>query len=265
MNPAAVLFAFSGLVAGLPTATTGSLTDDLGTTVELTPNDDSFDLGVSRRESRMGEGHRGGPRNPIADGQEGGEPACGQYVNVGGFNYQYRYCDGDFTPVDEFSLTPAPGEVGEGDLAQPVLLTLADLRELPIAPGGLNIQPDQGWVLINVDTIFWTEAAEQTFDTVVLGTPVQVRVAPVDYAWDFGDGAAPLRTTDPGAPYPDHTVAHAYTRSSDRTRVTLTTRWAGEFQVAGSGVWQPVEGLATTTEVSAPFEVRTAQTALTVR
>ncbi|WP_448072786.1 hypothetical protein [Georgenia yuyongxinii] len=111
----------------------------------------------------------------------------------------------------------------------------------------------------------WTEAGDQTLSTVVLDTPVDVRVAPVDFTWDFGDGSTTIRTADPGAPFPNHTVSHVYAKASDGTQVTLTTRWAGEFQVAGSGVWQPVVGLATTTESSAPFEVRTAAVALTAR
>jgi PKD repeat protein len=120
-------------------------------------------------------------------------------------------------------------------------------------------------VLVNIDTIVWTEATAQTLSTVVLDTPVAVRVTPVDFTWDFGDGSEPVRTTDPGAPYPDHTVSHSYKRAAKDIEITVTTRWAGQFQVAGSGAWQAVQGFAVTTQTSAPFEVRTATTALTRR
>ncbi|MFD1504702.1 zinc transporter [Georgenia yuyongxinii] len=145
----------------------------------------------------------------------------------------------------------------------PIVFTASDIQRLLISPGGLTVQPSQGWVLVNIETIVWTEATDQTLSTVVLDTPVDVRVTPVDFTWDFGDGSAPIRTTDPGAPFPDHTVSHAYAKATGGAHVTLSTRWAGEFQVAGSGVWQPVLGLATTTESSTPFEVRTAAVALT--
>jgi len=145
----------------------------------------------------------------------------------------------------------------------PIVVTAEDLQRLPIDPGGLVIQPDRGWVLVNLETIVWTGASEQTFSAVVLGTPVEVRARPIDFTWDFGDGSAPLTTTDPGAPFPNHSVAHVYSDAAEQRQVTLTTRWAGEFEVNGSGVWQPVVGVATTSEVSQPFEVRTAETSLT--
>ena len=104
--------------------------------------------------------------------------------------------------------------------AQPVVVTAQDVQRLPISPGGLVVQPDQGWVLVNIDTIVWTEASAQTFNTVVLDTPVEVRVTPVDFTWDFGDGSAPVRTTDPGRPYPNHTVSHIYSRAAENLTVT---------------------------------------------
>jgi hypothetical protein len=166
----------------------------------------------------------------------------------------------------EFLVTmPAePGEPAEeAPAAVPIVVTAEDLQRLPIDPGGLAVQPNRGWVLVNLETIVWTGATEQTFSAVVLGTPVEVRARPIDFTWDFGDGSAPLTTTDPGAPFPNHSVAHVYSAAAEQRHVTLTTRWAGEFEVNGSGVWQPVVGVATTSEVSEPFEVRTAETSLT--
>ncbi|MHB1063721.1 MAG: zinc transporter [Georgenia sp.] len=158
-------------------------------------------------------------------------------------------------------VTILPPDAGEPDVA-PIVLTAEDVQHLIVAPGGLQVQPDREWVLVNIDTIVWTTAAEQTFDLTVLDTPVAVRMTPVDFTWDFGDGSPPVTTTDPGAPWPDHTVGHTYTQAQDAAQVTLTTRWAGVFDVAGAGVWQPVQGLATTTEVSDPFEVATATPSL---
>ncbi|UNX55951.1 hypothetical protein MF406_06930 [Georgenia sp. TF02-10] len=143
------------------------------------------------------------------------------------------------------------------------MVTAQDLQRLPIAPGTVSVQPDRGWVLVNIDTIVFTDAAPQVLDTVVLGTPVRVGVSPVDYTWDFGDASAPVTTTVPGAPYPNHTVAHTYTRAAEGVSVGLTVRWSGQFEVNGSGVWQPVQGTAVTSAVSAPFDVRTVTVSLT--
>ena len=191
---------------------------------------------------------------PIGDGvYEIDFSACGESFLV------------DFADTAPWTIAPAPGDPAEpgAPAPLPIVVTAQDMQRLPIEPGGLTVQPDRGWVLVNLDTVVWTDGATQTLDTVVLGAPVQVRVTPVDYTWDFGDGSAPLVTTDPGAPYPDHSVSHVYERAADSATVELTTRWAGEFQVAGSGVWMPVAGLATTTETSAPFDVRTAEASLT--
>ena len=155
-----------------------------------------------------------------------------------------------------------PGEEG----AEPVqvVVTAAEMQRLPIDPGTLTMQPDRGNVLINVDTVAYTDAAAQVFDTAVFGLPVRVSVWPVGYSWDWGDGTV-FTTTDSGAPWPQYTVGHTYLRATaeDETRaITVTTSWAGEFSVAG-GPPRPVDGTAITTATSPAFEVITASTSLT--
>ena len=130
-----------------------------------------------------------------------------------------------------------------------VVLTVADFRRLPIAPSSPQMQPADGRGLVNMDLILWTDPGAQTMVTTVLGVPVTVRATPVRYAWDFGDGSPPLVTTQAGGPYPDRSVARSYDRSGSYA-LTLTTTWAGEYQVNGTGPWLPVLGTATTT--SAP-------------
>ena len=155
-----------------------------------------------------------------------------------------------------------PGEEG----AEPVqvVVTAAEMQRLPIDPGTLTMQPDRGNVLINVDTVAYTDAVPQTFETAVLGVPVTVRVWPVEYAWDWGDGTV-FTTTDPGAPWPQYTVGHTYLRATaegETRTITVTTSWHGDFSVAG-GPPQPVDGTAVTSTATTPFEVITASTSLT--
>lgn len=228
--------------------------------------DDSIEL--SGRDRVVSDRPRFGS-TPPAPANFGAPPtgpsSCSIYDDgVGGWVVGQNGCieglPGNWIPED----APQPGEPAPDAPAaepEPIVITAADLQRLPINAGEIATQPASGWVLVNVETIAMTTAGSHDLTTTVLDTPVRVHVTPVDYTWDFGDGSPPLVTTAPGAPYPHHTVAHVYTRATDTATITLTTRWAGQFQVDGGG-WQPVAGTATTTQTSAPFEVRTAKTSL---
>jgi len=128
---------------------------------------------------------------------------------------------------------------------------------LPLVASALSVQPRSGWALVNLDTIAFSDGAGQTLAATVLGTDVVVRAVPAGYRWDFGDGSAPLSTTQPGAPYPHATITHQY-RHEETVRITLTTTWRADFQVVGSGTWEPVDGTATTQSSSAPLTIYTA-------
>lgn len=134
-------------------------------------------------------------------------------------------------------------------------------REMEIEPSQITVQPPDGWTLVNVDTIAYTEAVPRTVSTQLFGIPVEIRAVPSAYAWDFGDGSAPLSTTDPGAPYPAHTVAHAYADTGAAT-ISLTTTWRGQFRIAGEPTWRDVPGEATTTSSSDPLEILAARARL---
>ena len=136
-----------------------------------------------------------------------------------------------------------------------------EFRRIQLNPSGIAVQPARGWTLVNVDTIVMTDPTPQTHAVTVLGIPVTVRATPVLYSWDFGDATAPLVTSEPGSPWPHPTVTHVYRTAATRT-ITLTTDWAGEYQVSGSAVWQPIVGFATTTDTAPPLEVRSATSAL---
>jgi hypothetical protein len=132
---------------------------------------------------------------------------------------------------------------------------------LPIEPSPLHVQPPDGWTLINVDTITYTEDAPQEFATDLLGVPVTIRAVPSTFAWSFGDGTAPLVTEHPGAPYPDHTVGHTYTAPGEVT-IGLATTWRGQFQITGTPTWTDVPGEATTSTTSPTITVHEARTRL---
>lgn len=134
-------------------------------------------------------------------------------------------------------------------------------QEMQIAPSEVNVQPPDGWTLVNVDTIAFTESQPRTMSTSLFGIPVEIRAVPRNYSWDFGDGSAPLVTSDPGAPYPAHTVAHAYVKTGEAA-ISLTTTWHGQFRLAGEPTWYDVAGEGTTVSSSGSLEILEARARL---
>ena len=147
--------------------------------------------------------------------------------------------------------------VGPAVCARPADITpamvLAAFRRLPLAPSPLVVQPDRGWVLVNKPTVVHAGAAPQTLTTTILGTAVTITATPTRWSWDFGDGAT-LTTTDPGRPWPDGALTHAYSHSGSY-RIALTTTWSANYTVAGDATVRDVPGTATTTTTT-PVEAR---------
>ncbi|WP_315097039.1 hypothetical protein [uncultured Cellulomonas sp.] len=133
-------------------------------------------------------------------------------------------------------------------------MTAEDFRQLPIAPPGIQMQPDRGWVLVNKETIVLTDPAEQAFRTDLFGYGVDVVATPERWTWDFGDGTRDLSTDSPGHPYPDFDVFHVYAEP-DTAVITLTTTWSGRYRVDGDATWREVVGTAETTSTSPAFEI----------
>jgi len=148
-------------------------------------------------------------------------------------------------------------QVDRGGCAADLLpvLTAEEFRRLPLTAPALTMQPDRGWVLVNIETIVMTDPAEQNLRTELLGHGIDVVATPTRYRYDFGDDLDPLITTSPGHPWPDHDTFHIYMRPGTR-EITLTTTWKGRYRVDGSPVWRDVDGTAQTSTTSAPFEVQ---------
>ena len=160
----------------------------------------------------------------------------------------------DTAGIAAVTVDPAAGRPSAAAIAAVVA---TELRRLPLRSGGITLQPGTGTTLVNVETIAFTDPTPQTFDITVLGVPVTVVARATAFSWSFEDGADPLVTTDPGAPWPEHTVSHVY-RTTGARSITLTTEWTGTFRVAGSDTWQPIDGTAVTVETAPPIEVQEA-------
>ena len=150
------------------------------------------------------------------------------------------------------------GEPGEGDVGAEIE---REIKRLELKGSPLGRSPGTAVTYVQTDTIVWTDAEPQVFDLTVLGQAVELEMTPVQFSWDFGDGSRPLVTTKTGGPYPDKSVSHVYTRL-ETVQIRLTTTWSGRYRLAGSQEWLPVSGLATTTSVDDPLELREYRTRL---
>lgn len=147
------------------------------------------------------------------------------------------------------------GSRGSVSVAPHVLVvSQADLRQLPLPAGQMVVEPPGGFALVGVPTNVYAVRSEPVvIPTQVLGTPVVVRARPVAWSWDFGDGGRVGPTSSPGGPYPQLVNAHSYERLG-RFEITMTTYYSAEFSVNGGG-YQPVQGQAQVT--SPPVVVET--------
>jgi len=151
-------------------------------------------------------------------------------------------------------------EAAAGDGAAFPGFTVDELRRLPLPPGGVLLEPGNGYALTGVPLNAVAEAAALVLPADVAGFAVQVRATPVSYTWDFGDGTVLGPTADPGSPWEPGRgedaaggTRHTYLRGG-AVAVVLTTTYAGEFSVDG-GPFQPVVGTAAVASPAVPLGV----------
>ena len=61
-----------------------------------------------------------------------------------------------------------------------------------------------------------------------------ITIAPLHYAWSWGDGSKDLTTDDAGAPYPDGKVTHTYARGGT-VHGSVTTQWGATYTITTEG------------------------------
>ncbi|MDP9428209.1 MAG: hypothetical protein M3Q47_04735, partial [Actinomycetota bacterium] len=93
----------------------------------------------------------------------------------------------------------------------------------------------------------------------IRGFTVDIVATASAFTWHTGDGTE-LTSTEPGAPYPDHSVEHDY-RSGTYT-AGLTVTWNATFTVDGSAP-ADVPGTTTTVGPTVTFDVLQARPVLT--
>ncbi|MGP7961156.1 PKD domain-containing protein [Sanguibacter sp. A247] len=130
-----------------------------------------------------------------------------------------------------------------------------ELKTLKIPAKRAQIAPVTDWFPVQFPMTYYTDAEPERLTTTVLETDVELELTPTTFTWNPGDGTDPFTSAKPGAPFPDDTVTHVYTRVGEY-RITLTTSREGRFRVAGSDTCRPITGTGSTTHTTASFETR---------
>ncbi|SEM13752.1 hypothetical protein SAMN04515665_1341, partial [Blastococcus sp. DSM 46786] len=105
-------------------------------------------------------------------------------------------------------------------------------QRLPLPQLMTRHQPP-GNGLTGLPVIFYTDSpTTQTFTVDIRGFTVVIDATAEQFTWHTGDAGGPITTTDPGAPYPAHSIEHSY-RSGTYT-ASLTVTWGATFTVDGS-------------------------------
>jgi hypothetical protein len=133
-------------------------------------------------------------------------------------------------------------------------------ERLPLPQLTTQHQPP-GDGLSGLPVIFHTDSpTTQTFTVDIRGFNVVIQATAEQFTWHTGDAAGQITSTDPGRPYPDQTIEHAYTSGTYTAHLTVT--WGATFTVNGSAP-ADVPGTTTTDGPPVTFDVLQARPVLT--
>ena len=158
-------------------------------------------------------------------------------------------------PVTVHEMCTAQVNTGAPLAAGPTTVSNEQVARLIPHGSGINRYPSgEIFVIFKQPMMVWTSPDKQTFNITLLGTAIEVEATPVSFNWDWGDGQS-FETTDPGTPYPNYTVSHAYEVTGNGYVIKLRTSWTARWRIAGQAQWHQVNGTVTTTETSSPFNL----------
>lgn len=155
-------------------------------------------------------------------------------------------CPGDALPGDDTTTTPAidPRE---------------ELKKVALPEAVINVQPPDGETLVNLPTIFSTDARTYTAPALrVLDHTVVFTLTPESYTWHHGDGTTQTTTT-PGRKFadgdePTTLIHHAYDRTADDIPVSVDITWSATWTLDGKDRGA-VDGTVTKTGAAQQLDV----------
>ncbi|KAD3515491.1 hypothetical protein GD627_12580 [Arthrobacter yangruifuii] len=116
-----------------------------------------------------------------------------------------------------------------------------------MAAGKVVLQPSPH-TLVGMETNVYIDAAEQTFEMVLLDQTIRIIATPTEFELNYGDGSVYGPTSTPGAPlhqdrWGEQTqTSHRYAASGDY-QVVATVHFSGTYSVNG-GPMIPIDGRA---------------------
>jgi hypothetical protein len=209
-------------------------------------NSGGVQLSAEARAARDGSGGGGNHSDP--DGEADSNAWNAQREAQARANGNYR---------DAFQVVNPP--------APPTVVTLNDIASFTPAAGGNHMEPTR-WIVVGLDTNFYSDATPRVVDGTLLGLPAAVRFTPVEWRWSYGDGSSRNSAT-PGSSWKAQNLpefeptatSHVFADTGSYT-IDLTVEYSAEYQFAGSG-WVAIAG---TVSVPANRIVATANDADTV-
>jgi hypothetical protein len=182
----------------------------------------------------------------------GSQQKCGQKGHM--FYVWVHYPGGASETVGAQCFEPDEAPVApERQVTQAMVLRA--FQRIPVPASRVEIQPPGGKTLVNLETIFSTEAAEFTRTIGLLGHRVDLEISPSRFEWVTGDGADFAtdwagRAWEKGVPMGEY-ITHNYDDADDVT-TRVDTTWSARYRVDG-GDWHDVGG--TVTIEGEPFDL----------
>ena len=247
---AGIIFAGSGPALALANgaAGCGTLTQKVGGCSEIRVRLGSDEVSIEGSNSRTGAG---------AGGDSAARDPSNQPDPNAWNDQRARDAEARGNARDPFVVVNPP--------VPPTVVTLADIASFAPAVGGNHMEPN-GWMVVGLDTNFYSDGTTRVVDGTLLGLPAAVRFTPQRWTWNYGDGSAKTSTT-PGASWAAQNLvefaptatSHVFANPGSYT-IDLTVQYSAEYQFAGAG-WVPVDG---TLDLPANRIVATANDANTV-
>ena len=105
-------------------------------------------------------------------------------------------------------------------------VNLSDRLTKLVPTAGVAYQPEFE-PLVKTEVYFWCDLPAVFQSRVdIIGEVVDVTLRP-SFTWSFGDGSV-YATTENGAPYPNGTIRHSYSKAGSYV-ITLLTTWNGSY------------------------------------
>lgn len=150
----------------------------------------------------------------------------------------------------------------DGEQITPEMVAQAFAKETP-PTASLTVQPPGGRTLVNFDTVYSTQAESYVVPVRLLGETVELKISPIGYTWDHGDGTD-QHTTHPGQEFNgrpgvrpselEGMVTHQYVRLGTYA-ASVSIEWNAVYRIEGERDWTPVDGTVTSQGPAVSLEV----------